>query len=236
MERISFPLQVKTSGDAGEITGYAAVFGNTDSDGEIIDRGAFSSWLKASNGIFPLLWANDRTRPVGWAKTAAEDTHGLKFTGKLMIDTEAGRTARAFIKGAADLGVSAGLSIGFTVPSGGDYYENGARHLRQIDLREVSVVTFPANDLAGVTDVKESLALAPAAVRQALEETCAHLAAARDMHRQAGERLQAAYDAFAPIPAYLRNDVNAPNPVGGGKAGNEALSLLRDANELLMEL
>ena len=58
-------------------------------------------------------------------------------------------------------GLIDGISIGYEVPDGGSSYENGVRQLQEITLWEISLVTFPANTFARVTDVKSLLESKP---------------------------------------------------------------------------
>lgn len=154
MEQKQVKFEVKSVDDDGTFTGYAAVFGNTDSDGEIIDKGAFKRTLDHSNGVVPILWQHNRQQPCGWNVEAKEDGHGLLVKGRLLIDTELGKLAQSYLKTGLEVGGKPGLSIGFTVPKGGDYFKAGARHFREVALKEYSVVTFPANDQATVTAAK----------------------------------------------------------------------------------
>lgn len=150
----SFRFQVKEVQPDGTFEGYASVFGNVDSDGEVVDKGAFKRTLDHNKGVVPVLWQHDRTRPVGWNTEATEDGHGLKVKGKLLVETEAGRYALAFLKEGLEVGGKPGLSIGFVVPKDGAYYKDGVRHFREVALKEYSVVTFQANDDAVVTGAK----------------------------------------------------------------------------------
>src|SRR4029077_2300361 len=90
-------LAVKSVEDDGTFEGYCSVFGNVDSDGEVIDKGAFKRTIDHQKGVVPILWQHERKEPVGWNAEAEEDDHGLKIKGRLMIDTEDGRRARSFL-------------------------------------------------------------------------------------------------------------------------------------------
>jgi HK97 family phage prohead protease len=148
-----------------EFTGYGAVFGNVDSYGDIIQKGAFSKYIeKVKSGLmqWPAMllqhggWgmsAQDTT-PIGIWTDIAEDSNGLKVTGKL-ADTPRGKETYALMKMEPRPAIS-GLSIGyFAVET-----ENGkkgdpyARLIKEIELLEISPVTFPANDKARIGDVK----------------------------------------------------------------------------------
>jgi HK97 family phage prohead protease len=149
-----YQFEVKSVADDGTFEGYASVTGNTDSDGEVIDSGAFARTLDHKKGIVPILWQHKREEPIGWNQFAEEDSKGLRVKGKLMLDTERGRQAHSFMKAGLALGGQPGLSVGFTVPKNGDYMKDGVRHFKEVAWKEYSVVTFPANDEARVTSAK----------------------------------------------------------------------------------
>jgi uncharacterized protein len=121
------------------IAGYASLFGVPDLAGDVVERGAFARSLKDLPATdIRMLFQHDPDRPIGRWTDAREDSEGLWMQG--LIDPAHATTAavlRLIKSGAAD-----GLSIGFRAldaiprPSGG-------RILKTIDLREVSVVTFP---------------------------------------------------------------------------------------------
>lgn len=153
----AYGLQVKsTDGTTGIVEGYASVTGVLDLDNEICDRNCFRQTIEKTQGKWPVLWGHDRKTPVGWNLSASEDDYGLKVRFKLMVDTEIGRMALSFCKGAIAAGASAGLSIGFMVPAGGSYVSNGVTHFKTIDLKEFSIVTFAAQPLATVLSAKSA--------------------------------------------------------------------------------
>lgn len=149
-----FHFDVKAVADDGSFEGYASVFGNTDSDGEVIDKGAFTRTLAHKNGVVPILWQHDRHEPIGWNAFAEEDDHGLKVKGRLMTDTAEGKRAQSFLKMGIALGAQPGLSIGFMVPKNGDYMKDGVRHFKEVAWKEYSIVTFPSNTEATVISAK----------------------------------------------------------------------------------
>lgn len=144
----------------GSFSGYGSVFGNVDSYREIVAPGAFKSSilrLKEAGEVLPVLWQHNPDQPIGGYRSIEEDERGLKMTGFLLKDDVAlAREAYALMKAR----VVKGLSIGYYVPKGGDSYDekSGIRTLHEVDLRETSVVTFPANEQAQVENVKAALA------------------------------------------------------------------------------
>lgn len=148
MEKKSFAFELKGSNDAtGEFEGYLAVFGNTDSDSDVVVKGAFKVSI-ASKRTIVILWQHIQTEPIGLFTELKEDDHGLFVKGKLAITTAQGARAYTLLK----MGALSGLSIGYiTIQSD---KVKGIRYIKECKLMEGSIVTFPANADAVVTDVK----------------------------------------------------------------------------------
>ena len=148
---------LKAEGAEGRFTGYGSTFGNVDSDADIIVPGAFAKSLadfRAKNQMPAMLFSHDRARPIGDYVEAREDDHGLWLEGQLWVDGEHPNqdalTARRMMKGPG----GAGMSIGFWVRGEEIDREKGIRKITDAKLVEVSVVTFPANEMARTTGVK----------------------------------------------------------------------------------
>ncbi len=229
-----FAFQVKEAALNGEFSGLAASFGTLDSDGEIIDRGAFSKCLKGLKTV-PILWQHQRQDPCGWSSELREDGQGLLLKARLMLDSETGRSAQSFLRLGLEVGGQPGLSIGFVVPSGGDYVEKGTRHFKEITLKEVSIVTFPANSLAMVTGTKgaaDNVDLVEK-IGGRLDDLHAHLKTAQDVHEKALGTLNQLRDYVSAWYAGRAHDVNLPNPVGNVNRASEAALLIRETEEFL---
>lgn len=154
-ETRSCKLSVRAVGDGGEIEGYASVFGVLDTWDDIIAAGAFSATIKAhkASGTMPaMLWQHDGDDPLGVWTDMAEDANGLKVKGRLCLETSCGKEALALLK----MGAINGLSVGFITKSYEYDTETDVRTITEVDLWEVSLVTFPANNKARVTSVKSS--------------------------------------------------------------------------------
>ncbi|MCG0995295.1 HK97 family phage prohead protease [Acetobacter indonesiensis] len=166
MEICAVPFEVKfAAGDAGangHVEGYGAVFGNTDSHGDVIMPGAFARSIaerKAQGRALPMhvmhgVFGGDGV-PAGVWSEMAEDTKGLHVKGKISgTNTDAGRLLYERVKD----GALGGLSIGYSVPQGGSVKmtdPNGPkRQIKQANLFEVSLVDDPSNALARVTELK----------------------------------------------------------------------------------
>jgi HK97 family phage prohead protease len=103
-----------------------------------------------------MLWQHDSNEPIGVWTEMVEDSKGLRIKGKLALDTTRGKEAHALLK----MGALNGLSIGFVSKQWAYDRETEVRTLTEIDLWEVSLVTFPANEKARVTNVKAADELA----------------------------------------------------------------------------
>ncbi len=153
IKHMSRPLSVKTLGGDGLFTGYASVFGELDQQNEIVAAGAFLRTLEKwrRQGRTPaLLWMHDPTQPIGIWQTIREDQNGLFVEGKLALRTQKGAEAYELLK----MGALTGLSIGYRVVTSSIDAVRKARVLTSVDLFEISLVTFPANEAARVNGVK----------------------------------------------------------------------------------
>ena len=145
---ISPEFFIKSSkSDNTVIIGYASVFEVTDNQNDIISKGAFKN--SESHNV-KLLWQHDVTKPIGVIKYLAEDDYGLKIEAEINNKTLLGAEASALIKQKA----VSGLSIGFTIRSS-DYNLQGLRVIDEVELMEISIVTFPANSMAGISQIKQ---------------------------------------------------------------------------------
>ncbi|OSP54347.1 HK97 family phage prohead protease [Pseudoruegeria sp. SK021] len=141
--------------DGAEIAGYASLFGAMDQGGDVVARGAYAASLqrmKASGRAVKLLWQHDPTQPIGIWDDVHEDERGLHVKGRLLTDVARGREAIALIEaGAID-----GLSIGYrTIRASKD--DSGRRVLSEVELWEVSLVTFPMLPTARIGAKSEDL-------------------------------------------------------------------------------
>lgn len=150
----SLTFQTDSLQDDGTFSGYCSVFDIKDSYDDIVKKGAFTSSLgqwRAKGKMPPMLWQHSRSEVIGvWTKLY-EDERGLFGEGRLFVDDIAkAREAYALIKnGAID-----GLSIGYHATKWAYNEDEKALELLEIDLKEVSIVTFPANADSTVSSVK----------------------------------------------------------------------------------
>lgn len=165
------PLDVKALAEDGTIEGYGSIFGNIDSYGEVVMPGAFGTSLAraAKEGrTIKMLWQHDTDRPIGVWDELSEDKKGLRVKGRLLIDVSAqAREAHGLIKA----GALEGLSIGYRVLKQGPHPSKpNALALNELDLREVSPVTFAANEKARIDSVKHLLAAGEVPTTRQFEE------------------------------------------------------------------
>jgi len=132
----------------GYFSGYAAIFGSPDAQGEIILPGAFAESLRARD-VVPLLWSHDIMKPIGVAR-CAEDDRGLVIFGYLNQDVQLGREVRSSMQKR----IVRGLAIGYETLEEKFDRESGARILKKIKLWEISACVFPASAEALVDDIK----------------------------------------------------------------------------------
>ena len=137
----------------GVFSGYASLFGTVDSQGDLVERGAFRPSLEAwrAKGRRPaMLWQHDHAEPIGLWTGIEEDATGLKVEGRLLLSVRAGAEAYEHIKA----GTVTGLSIGYQAIESRRDRKTGLRVLSKVTLWEISLVTFPANEEARVAQVK----------------------------------------------------------------------------------
>jgi len=142
--------EIKASAE-GVIEGYGSVFGNVDSYGDIVVAGAFAETLKAGRAP-AMLWQHNPDEPIGVWTEVREDKRGLVVKGQLALGTQRGREALELIR----MGALSGLSIGFSTVRSSFDEQSGIRSLLELDLWEVSPVTFPANEAARITSAKSA--------------------------------------------------------------------------------
>ena len=127
--------------DGTTIEGYASLFGRADQGGDVVLAGAYTASLaalQAAGRQVKMLWQHDPAQPIGVWDTVREDARGLWVKGRLLPEVARGREAVALIgAGAVD-----GLSIGYRTRRA-EKDGKGRRLLAELELWEVSLVTFP---------------------------------------------------------------------------------------------
>jgi HK97 family phage prohead protease len=151
MEYKLFTLdEFKAEEGARRVSGYGSIFGNVDSYGDIVAKGAFASSIASRKPA--MLWQHKSDAVPGVWDAIEERAKGLYLEGTL-ADTPLGNEAYALLK----MGAISGLSIGYGAKRASIDPKKNTRTLEEVDLYEVSFVTFPANERATVTGVKSAL-------------------------------------------------------------------------------
>jgi HK97 family phage prohead protease len=146
---------------SGQFEGYASLFNLPDLSRDVVEPGAFTASLarRGTRGI-RLLWQHEASEPIGQWLILREDSRGLFVRGRLSLAVARARETLALMRdGAVD-----GLSIGFRTVKARTDPRSGHRRISQIDLWEISIVTFPMLPQARISAVK---AMPPAAPSRA---------------------------------------------------------------------
>jgi uncharacterized protein len=149
----------------GVFEGYASLFGVPDLGKDIVLPGAFKDTLniRGAQGV-KLLWQHNPSEPIGRWLSIVEDRRGLRVRGKLNLSVARARDIYALMKdGAVD-----GLSIGYRSQKTRLEPRSGYRRLEQVDLWEISLVTFPMLPQARVLNVKRDPPLVATPVPKSL--------------------------------------------------------------------
>ena len=138
--------------DERTFEGYAAAYGNVDSDNDIIEMNAFAKSIKEG---FPakrikVLWQHKTDTPIGLPVEMREDSKGLWVKSKISRTAKGDEAIELMRDGVIDR-----MSVGFSIPGGKSQISSkGIRHIYEGKLFEYSLVTWPANDQAVITGVK----------------------------------------------------------------------------------
>lgn len=164
-------IDLKFEGESRKFSGYASVFGGNDSYGDTVMPGAFTKTL-AAYGMPKMFYGHQWGLPIGKWTSAVEDEKGLRVEGELTPGNPQADAVLAALKhGTVD-----GLSIGFSMRGGAqDEKKEGGRVIKSVGrLFEISVVSFPADGAARITEVRnrnlESFFKVPAILRVEREE------------------------------------------------------------------
>lgn len=146
-------FQIKEVRNSGTFAGYGSVYGNVDSGLDIMAKGCFTESLAdmaAKSRMPAMLWQHRQGEPIGAYTAMKEDENGLYVEGKLALKTQRGAEAYELMQ----MKAISGLSIGFQTRTDSYDQKSGIRTVTKADLWEVSLVTFPMNDMARVATVK----------------------------------------------------------------------------------
>jgi len=141
----------KALDDAGTFEAHVSVFGNVDSYGEVVDKGAFTEWLTQYAGRYPKgVWSHNWDEPIIKTLECREDEIGLYVKGQFVLEVQRAREIYALMKA----GVITDFSFGFAVMEDSYDEATGLRHLKKIAIYEYSPVLVGANREATLIGVK----------------------------------------------------------------------------------
>lgn len=158
VKHIDLALEVKAINEDGTFSGYASVFGEVDQGRDMVMPGAFAktiSDIAKSGRPLPILWQHDTYNPIGVITLMKEDERGLYIEGKLA--TESGVTQADAAHALLQMKAITGMSIGYTTVKYSVDEATGVRSLIELELWEISLVTFPMNTSARIDAVKGAL-------------------------------------------------------------------------------
>lgn len=157
LKRVTLPVREAEVTAAGVIEGYASLFGVEDQGRDVVMPGAFAASLaRRPASAVRLLFQHDPAEPIGVWDAIREDARGLHVRGRLIQAVARAREVMALIRaGGLD-----GLSIGFHARKASRDARTGQRRLYEIDLWEISIVTFPMLPGARVSASKSRVAAA----------------------------------------------------------------------------
>ena len=149
LTRKMMPARLSELGADG-LEGYASIFGARDGIGDVVASGAFAASLRrrGTAGV-RMLYQHFAYEPIGVWDEIREDARGLYVRGHLVTEVERARDVAALLRA----GALGGLSIGFKTVRAKKEQVGGTRTLLQVDLWEISVVTFPLLEAASVTGI-----------------------------------------------------------------------------------
>lgn len=157
IKSLTIPFEIKEQSEDSEFftfVGIASSFGNIDHDNDRMDPGAFDGtidkMLNEPGFKIPILWQHDRSMPIGIVSEIKKTNTGLWIKALLPKDDE-------FVRGRVVPQLKTRsinkMSVGFILKDW-ERDTKGVRDIMDLDLKEISLVTFPADERADVTEIK----------------------------------------------------------------------------------
>ena len=212
----SVPFRVKAAGPAdgmedGQFEGYASIFGNVDSYGDIVQPGAFAKsleeWREKGDPI-PLLWGHDFHDPfsnIGSIDHAEEDEKGLRVRGTFDLENPKAVQVYRLAKGRR----TTGMSFAYDVRE--SETKDDGTHLLDLHIYEASIVPIGANPLAGVESVKA-----------AVDGIAEQVKAGRALSAKTEGELRAAIDSLGDVSRAIQNVLSVIDGEAGDGQGEKA--------------
>ena len=133
------------------INATLSTIGNVDKVQDKMLPGAFDKWLDTMPSKLPILWNHNRDEPIGFWDDFRMDGVELSAKGTILTKASRGKDASVLIEGGAVQGVSIGFESNKWEPAKEkDRASSFGIDFKEVSLREASIVTFPANEFAGV--------------------------------------------------------------------------------------
>jgi len=151
---IHLNIKADSVGDDGTFEGYGSVFNVLDSYGDKVVPGAFEKTINERKGKIALLWQHQPSQPIGVWLSMSEDSIGLKCKGKLLVNSNVPKADEAY--SLLKAGAISGLSIGYIPVQQETDNKTGITTVKEVKLYETSLVTFPANESATVTQIRSA--------------------------------------------------------------------------------
>ena len=162
-------VEIRADSDGAGLSGYASHFNSIDSYGTAMKKGAFAKTISERGNRIPVLWNHWSDTPIGKPTQLKEDDTGLWFNATISDGTVAGKDAMTLLRDGVPLGMSFGFETIRSRPieEGDDldwsqapeWFKNpenatDVRIIEEVRLWEISVVTFPANEMATIDSVR----------------------------------------------------------------------------------
>jgi HK97 family phage prohead protease len=134
------------------VRGFASVFGNKDSYGEVVDKGAFTKWIaKNPETSLPLFWQhahkwNLLAKPIGSTTMLKQTARGLYYEASI-ADTPEGLEVQELIRSGAVKAAS------FAYKTVTEEVRKNTLHLVDLDLIEITAANWGANDRAYIEPI-----------------------------------------------------------------------------------
>ena len=220
-----YKIQIKAGPDdglqEGQFKAYASVFGNIDSYGEAVVKGAFEETLSewATSGlVLPILFGHNMVDPdfnIGGVIEAKEDDHGLLIHGELDLENPKAVQVYRLLKGRR----INQLSFAYDVLDSGPAEKDDTKYteLRKLKLYEVSIVPIGAN--------QETEVLAVKSIASALQAKAGRVLSAKNEEsiKSVRDQLEAAVTALTEVLSAVGgdDDQEKASTAGSTKADEE---------------
>lgn len=201
-------FEVKDLTEAGSFKGYGSVYDVLDLKGDVMKPGVFAKSLtdwKAKGKLPPILWQHKYDQPVGPYTKMNEDGKGLYTEGQLLINKvqQASEAYALLASGAIN-----GQSVGYNTEDEEYDAKAGVWNVKQADLWECSIATFPANTFAVIDEVKNLIASGTMPTVRQFEKLL------RDVGISKAHAVEVASKGWAPIYARRESEQEAASKSG----------------------